>query len=466
MHQIRKFFYYIVPLLLVLILPVLIINNQKVRQLLSKASGTKANISINVTNSLGPITPFWNSFAQGGEESGDMIAPVVGEIAKLQPQHVRIDHIYDHFNLVSKNSMGQILLNFTDLDKIVGSIRKTGATPLLSLSYMPSSIAVNGDITEKPQNWDDWSYVVRATVEHYSGRNNLNIKDIYYEVWNDPDLFGNWKTYGDKNYLTLYDYAVKGAQTATNTLPFKIGGPATTNLYKNWILDLSKYVTDNNLRIDFFSWHFYSQKTNDIPQMVSDLNNWLKSYPRLAFIPKIITEWGINSETDASYDESISAAHSVAVVRNAFYGINKLFAFELVDGLSPHDKKFWGRWGLLTHPKFSISQKPRFQAFLWLNQIQGNWLRVIGEGTYVQALACQKENITRLLLTNYDPAKSNTEDVPISLTNLENGQYLFKIDRLDKSLVSKTITVSDHKFTTNIIMPPNSLVFLELTLQK
>lgn len=466
MLHIRKITYYIFPLLLVLILPLILINSQKIQKYLSKAQGLKANIQIDVDNSLGPITPFWRSFAQGGEESNDMIAPVITQVSRLHPQYIRIDHIYDHFNLVSRNSEGQIMMNFSELDKIIGSIRKTGAIPFISLSYMPTAIAVDGNITNQPVNWNDWSYVIKQIIEHYSGFNNLNIKDVYYEVWNEPDLFGNWKTYGTKNYLTLYQYAVQGASQAQNVQAFKIGGPATTALYENWIKDLAKFVTDNKLRLDFFSWHYYSHESNELPQKITDMYNWLKTYPRLLLIPKIISEWGINSENTADYDESISAAHTIAVVRNSFFGISQLFAFELVDGPSPHNLQFWGRWGLLTHPTQGNLEKPRYQAFLWLNQIQGFWLKATGEGTHVQVLSSKDDKNLYVLLTNYDQDKINTENVPVTIKNIPNGNYSLNIQRLGLSLTTDNITISDNTYQTSVIMPPNAVVFMKISLQK
>jgi hypothetical protein len=191
----------------------------------------------------------------------------------------------------------------------------------------------------------------------------------------------------------------------------------------------------------------------------------LIDFPTLQVVPKIITEWGINSETDTAYDESISAAHSVAVVRNAFYGIDKLFAFELVDGPSPHNNKFWGRWGLITHPKFGISEKPRFKAFQMLNQITGNWLKTEGEGTFVQVLAVQTEEEYRILMANYDPQKRNNEQVPVKMINVPNGKYMEKIERLEGTTTNKTIDIADGVYTSSVIMPPNAVVMIKLIKQ-
>ena len=80
--------------------------------------------------------------------------------------------------------------------------------------------------------------MVQRTIEHYSGEKG--IANVYYEVWNEPDLFGKWTMGGNKDYKKLYLYASRGAQAARVSQTFKFGGPATTGLYKNWLDQFSR----------------------------------------------------------------------------------------------------------------------------------------------------------------------------------------------------------------------------------
>jgi len=55
-----------------------------------------ADIKINVGAKWEQLRPFWQSFAQGGEElGGTMLAPTVGTMKQLAPRYVRLDHIFD-----------------------------------------------------------------------------------------------------------------------------------------------------------------------------------------------------------------------------------------------------------------------------------------------------------------------------------------------------------------------------------
>jgi len=134
---------------------------------------------------------------------------------------------------------------------------------------MPSSLSKSGDINDLPANWADWENSVQRVVERISGKNGLAISDVYYEVWNEPDLFGGFKTSGSKNYLDLYLHSAIGASRAVNTLPFKFGGPATTGYYDNWMKGLLNFVTRNNLKLDFLSWHRYSKNLDDFEKDVA-----------------------------------------------------------------------------------------------------------------------------------------------------------------------------------------------------
>jgi len=154
---------------------------------------------------------------------------------------------------------------------------------------MPPSIAKDGSILNYPNNWADWETKVKEMVEHISGRGGLAISDVYYEVWNEPDLFGRFKIGGSKNYLDLYSHAAIGASRAVNTLPYKIGGPATTGYYENWMRGLLNFVNANGLRLDFLSWHRYSKNLDNYLTDVNGARGLLADY-NLAGREMIITE--------------------------------------------------------------------------------------------------------------------------------------------------------------------------------
>lgn len=426
----------------------------------SKASGTPANIVINYEGLIGTMPTPWRNLAQGGEEAKPMFGEIIGEVKALRPEYIRIDHIYDAFSVVEKKN-GQLSYDWSGLDEAVGQILATGAKPFLSLSYMPLAIS-KSDIVDLPTDLNDWSLVVQATVEHYSGRNNRNIDGVIYEVWNEPDLFGKFKTYGEKNYLELYRAAVKGATQASNVNRFEVGGPAITALYQNWVENLIKFVDQNNLRMDFLSWHRYSTELEQFEEDIKQAKMFAQGIPALINLKHYVTEWGFNSENDSGYDNIFGAIHTIAVARVMTGQIDRGFVFEIKDG--PGREKYWGRWGLLTHENFgSVEKKPRYQALEFLNNLYKFRMSLNGEGSFIRGVASTDESgEVRVLIVNYDPAGKHVETVPVTFENLPSGNFTYtRRDFLGGSRATTVATDSAIWQTTEFFLA-NSAAFLDL----
>jgi len=435
---------------------------------LSKATAIKANILIDVNKTAGPFPDRWKALAQGGEEKEKpMLKNVVSQVAGLYPRYIRLDHIYDYYDVVSRDNNGRLVFTWKKLDDTVCDIYHTGAKPFFSLGYMPPVISADGSLISQPKDWNEWALTVQKTIEHYSGQSTrlcgqitgFWTTDIYYEVWNEPDLetFGKWSLYGGiKDYKTLYFYSAVGAQNAKNVNRFLIGGPATTALYQSWVQKFLDFVTENKLRLDFISWHHYSKRTDDYTDDMIKINNWLSpvQYRKYQSLPKIISEWGYDSDPNPMADTDIGAAHTITSIRSF---INDDFAmaflFEIKDGPTP-------RWGVLS---YEGKEKPRYHALKLFNLLDGNRLQVTGEGSHVSALASNSEEKITAVLVNYDEDNKNTELVPLTLINLENGKYTITITYLEgNSVTIPHISVTNNQLRRDILMKPNTVIGLEI----
>ncbi len=426
-----------------------------------KAAGVKASLVVDYEGVLGQMPMPWRNLAQGGEEPKAMLSNVIGQVKALRPEYIRIDHIYDAFKVVSRNG-DQLSYDWTGLDKAVDEILATGAKPFLSLSYMPPVIS-SGDILAVPNNWNDWSNVIQATIEHYSGRNNRNINGVIYEVWNEPDLFGDWKIWGAKNYLTLYEYAARGAARVANTSQYEFGGPAITALYNDWLTRMVNFVDKKNLRMDFFSWHRYSTDIAQFENDVSAARSVASKIPALLNLKFYITEWGHNSNNDPGYDNNFGAIQTLAGSRAMMARAQRAFVFEIKDG--PGTQKFWGRWGLLTHENFGTpEEKPRYKALQFLNTLSPFRISLAGEGSWVKGIASTDAtgNI-RLMVVNYDPAGTHSEAVPILFDNLPKGNFRYQ-RRNFLGVVSQPVQVatSAAAWKTTEFFAPNSAAMISI----
>lgn len=434
-----------------------------IREFFSSASGEPANIIVDTQAVLGPMPRPWRNLAQGGEAFDWRLQPLAGQVKVLKPRYIRLDHIYDFYDIV-QGSPGNLTFNFSKFDVILDDIAATGAKPYIALSYMPPAIA-EGDIVSKPVRWEDWQLTVQKTIEHVSGTRGTS--DVYYEVWNEPDLFGGWKYYGDKNYLTLYSYAARGAQNARGVKQFRIGGPAITALYKNWFDAMAKFTTKNNIRWDFFSWHRYNLDINQYRKDMTEVRSWLSTYPQLEPTLELhLTEWGHDSNNHAGYDGNFGAAHTVAGAIEMSGIIDHAFTFEIQDGKDPAGQEYWGRWGLFTASDKGNKAKPRYSALRMLDSIADQRLELLGKGTWVKALAARDENgNTEVILANYDSRSRNAETVPITFQNIEPGSYTVNIQYLGGRQQSQPVATDAAVLQTWVQMQANSVAFVELVKQ-
>ncbi len=451
----------VIPLLLLAIAGVVAATQiDQVREFFTRASGEPANIQIDPTLSFGPVTKPWKNLAQGGEMHDWTLDPIRSKVAALEPEYIRIDHIYSFFDIVKIDGSGNKTYDFSKMDVVVDGILSTGAKPYISLSYMPTNLSDDGTITGKPRNYGDWQDLVRATVQHYSGTKGIN--NVIYEVWNEPDLFGGWKTYGEKNYLDLYTYAARGQAQTKNTKPYQFGGPGITALYRNWFVNLVEHTERNNLRLDFFSWHRYNTNLDIFRKDIQDASAWRNEYPQRSDLQFHVTEFGHDSENHPGYDTNFGAAHTVAALIEFSEGVSRAFAFEIEDGKDPNGQERWGRWGMLTNREFGNNIKPRYQALRLLNRLEGDEIQLLGKGTWVKAIATRNGPVIEVVLANYDRFGTNVENVPLLFQNVGTGGFTLEITDLAGSTRKVPLTSEGNDLSAEIFMGANSVLFVRL----
>lgn len=421
-----------------------------------------ADITVDVASSSGRIRAPWTGFAQGGEEAGvAMLEGTQTSMRQLKPSYIRLDHIFDddYYGLVSKQD-GNLRLDWTKLDETVNDITQMGAKPFFSLGYMPSSLASTK--IDVPYQWSEWQWLVQQTIEHYSGAKQ--IEDVYYEVWNEPDLesFGSWKYYGDKSYIKLYDASARGALAAranSQVLPFKIGGPAITALYRNWVLALVHYTRAQNLPLDFISWHRYSYLPSQFEQDMWEVNAWLgPNHP----YELVISEWGPDPGKTAVYSGQFAASHAVAVMRRVIDSLDWGFAFEVKDG--PNQENFG--WGVFTHNQAGLRPKPRYYAFALLKDMAaGPRLVMHGEGSSVVGWAVGDYTQANVILTNFSAGGAGEEAFPLRFTNLPTGNYRLQWEKLGGTQQNRVVSIeAGQQLEENLVLGANEVAKVKLSL--
>ena len=128
-------------------------------------------------------------------------------------------------------------------------------------NFLPGTLSGSGDQVASPADYVKYGEIVKHVVMHYNrGWDNgfrYNIK--YWEIWNEPDLLPFWAAISDP---TQYQQLYKSVSLAIKSVnpQAKIGGPANTT--HNDVAGLEdtflKFVKNNHLPLDFYSFHFYA----------------------------------------------------------------------------------------------------------------------------------------------------------------------------------------------------------------
>jgi hypothetical protein len=209
---------------------------------------------------------------------------------------------------------------------------------------------------------------------------------------------------------------------ASGVKPFYIGGPATTGLYQNWIIDLYNFCGNKGLRLDFLSWHRYSMDPTQYFRDVSDIYFWLAGKP----IPQlVISEWGPTPEKSNLYSSQYAGVYSLAAARQLLDSVSLITVFEIKDGpASPQGEpgQAGSGWGLLGHENSGLTPKPRYSAFQWLAGVTGKRLQMSGEGSNVTGWAAKDGEKISIWLVNFGNAAIK-EIVPIEIRNLTPGKW-------------------------------------------
>jgi hypothetical protein len=296
-------------------------------------------------------------FAQGGESDDPAFFDNVRQAgSRLGTGLLRLDNIFNYYNIVQRTPDGLIRYNWHDFDRVLDAVLAMGKEPFICLSYMPEVISVDGrSRVVPPLDYRAWAELVKATVTHVNVERKLGVR--YWEVWNEPDQWSFWQA-PYAHYLHLYDVSVEAALAADpNVL---IGGPAIARFSADHLHEFLQHQARRGSagRVDFLSWHSYGQSPLELASHIRTAREILAHYPQ--FAPKLfITEFNVRQggAGDTSANGYTDTAHGAVEVLSAIEVMRRerldgALLFGLKDGRGP--REYWGRWGLLTyngHPK-------------------------------------------------------------------------------------------------------------------
>ena len=222
--------------------------------------------------------------------------------------------------------------DFCFTDKYLDAIRKAGTGIFFRLGqtieHGPKKYGVI-----PPKDYAKWARICEHVIRHYNEgwADGYKWNIVYWEIWNEPDLDcekERWKKdprcWGgpEEEFFKFYATAAKHLKGCFPHL--KIGGPGNAGRF-DWARRFFKHMKENDVPIDFFSWHIYSNLSINIANKCLKARKLMDEcgYPEAE---NILNEWNyVEGWTDQwvyslrveSGDLNLKGAAFVASVMNA-----------------------------------------------------------------------------------------------------------------------------------------------------
>lgn len=156
--------------------------------------------------------------------------------------------------------------NFNACGVAYDNVLEAGMKPFVELSFMPKKLATQDGrplegiffykpIIAPPEDWDAWRDYIQAFVRFLLHRYGAEeVRQWYFEVWNEPDLPTAFFNGTRDEYFKLYDATVRAIKEIDPEI--KVGGPATSN--SKWVNSFLTFCRENDVPVDFVSTHQYA----------------------------------------------------------------------------------------------------------------------------------------------------------------------------------------------------------------
>ncbi len=188
------------------------------------------------------------------------------------PDVVDIPAIFPLFHLDADDPSNY---NFKKTDDYILELLKSGTKIAYRLGVSIEHSKVKYYIYP-PADYDKWAKICVNIIRHYNEgwANGFHLNIKYWEVWNEPDVDECWG--GSKEqYFELYKTTVKAIKKHNPDIMVGTAGVANVSRLGPPLL---AYCKENQLPIDFFSWHSYTTDPQRITEVAIYARKLLDDY--------------------------------------------------------------------------------------------------------------------------------------------------------------------------------------------
>ena len=378
-------------------------------------------------------------------------------------QYVRFHGLLqDELGVYSEDRQGRPVYNFQYIDAVYDAILSAGMRPFVEFGFMPQKLASGdktifwwkGNITP-PNDYAKWASLVDALVKHWTARyGHAEVRQWYFEVWNEPNLKDLFWSGDQQEYFKLYEVTSRAIKDVSRD--YRVGGPATAG--RAWISEMIEYASKARVPLDFIATHdygvsgrgldaegnqqlFLDTSADAIISGVRDVRAKIKA-STMPTLPLHYTEWSTSySPRDPVHDSYISAAYIVSRLKGSENYAESMSYWTFTDIFEengPVPSPFHGGFGLIN---FQGLRKPSFYAYQFLNRLGEEELICSDPDSWVT----RGGGGAQVLFWNYSPPKTEESDqvyfkrdlpsvsvgtIRISISGLRPGSYTLNVYRV------------------------------------
>lgn len=450
------------------------------------ASIPRTQVAIDTAAVAGPLEWWRHGLGHGGINAVPLPPRVVEGVRKLQPRLVRV-FLQEFFRVYPEQGR----FDWSRLDPYLDALERTGAKVVAAITIKPGPLFPTVDQRIwRPNDPGEWQRVLFELVKRYSVERPLV---THWEIGNETDIGENggapYLIPDPEEYRVFYELALPPILEAFPAA--KVGGPAACWVDNEPLPGLVEYCRTSGMRLDFISWHLYSDDPARHALGVTRAKALLARFPE----PRpemLVTEWSKSFEpisvADQAYEPRRAAAIAASLLAMLDAGLDGSFYYHIwdqvcyaddfapffslkgVDGMLRHWNEVPHRFGL-----FGVSGDVRPQYFVYqmLSRLGKERLPVTVAHPDLRVLAARDDRQVAVMLTNFNLPSSQDLVVTLEFTQLAPGRQQLTTYRIDDERrwsseelellpLERREVDTREEFRCQVLCPADSIVMAQL----
>jgi xylan 1,4-beta-xylosidase len=352
--------------------------------------GPARHITLDLAQASQPLDRFFDHCV-GSDFPGTLIredsqAQLKTTVDELGFRYLRFHDIFHDVLKTVRRENGQLTFDFSHIDRLYDALLAKRIRPLVELGFTPAALATSAQKifywqgnTSHPEP-TGWVALIEAFTQHILQRYGAaEVRQWYFEVWNEPNLDGFWEKADQQAYFDLYTRTTKAMKAIDPQL--RLGGPSTAGAA--WVPEFLAHAKATNTPVDFITTHTYGVAGGFLDEfgkedqmllatpdaIVGDVKRVRKEIDasHLPGLPLFFTEWSTSyNPRDKVHDSYHSASYVLSKLRQS-QGLAQSMSYwtysDLFEEPGPPDRPFHGGFGMLTREGL---RKPVYFAYKYL----------------------------------------------------------------------------------------------------